>query len=83
MRKNETHGSHLSVKTSRTIGSAQNAKPIINGAIIQVLVFIARRVMDFTRLASSCTPAIVGRRTLSMDVLILFAITLGNLSPWL
>ena len=79
--KNGTQGNHLSVNTVCTIGFAQTASPIINGAIIYVLVLIARRVIFFTRLRSSCEFAIAGKRTLSMDVLMLFTITFGNLSP--
>ncbi len=39
MRRKGTQGSHLSVNTSPTMGSAQKANPIMSGAIIYVLVF--------------------------------------------
>ena len=81
MRRKGTQGSHLSVNTSPTMGSAQKANPIMSGAIIYVLVLIARRVIDLTRPASSCALAIVGKSTLSIDVLILVTMTFGNFFP--
>ena len=78
-----TQGSHLSVRISLTSGTAQTVSPIIIGAIIYVLVLIARLVMLFTLDTSPCSLDIVGKSTLSIDVLTFVMIRLGNCLPLL
>ena len=78
IRKKGTQGSHFSVSISRTMGSAHTASPIIIGIIMYVLILIALRVMARTRSLSSCSAAIAGNNTLSMDVLMFETIMLGK-----
>ena len=66
-----------------TAGSAQTASPTMNGMMRYVLVLMARRVMFLTVAGSSCAFDMVGSRTLSMDVLMLFTMNCGNFCPWL
>lgn len=81
MQRNGTHGSHFSVKTNVTTLTDENAKTIIIGAMIKILVLIARRVISRTRARLSCSLAIVGKRMLSMDAFIFVTMRLGNFCP--
>jgi len=61
--KKGTHGSHLSVRTIFTNGSATNARPIIIGKIINVLVVMERRTIPFIRSLLSCMDEYAGSIT--------------------
>ena len=76
-------GIHFSVSTTRIIGSATDANPNINGAIIYVLSLMALRVICFTCSLLSCTEANVGNKTLSMELFTFEIIKSGNCLPLL
>ena len=62
--KNGTQGSHLSVSSRRTSGSATAASPAIMGSTRKLDTITERRIICFMRDTSSCSSASTGSITL-------------------